>query len=360
MSNDPAIDVIEAFITEARESYKEHRWQKSATTAASAVQAAKTTKDPFMILRALYFHRRALWMMADFSAALVLDTESLAVAEQYASSTRIGGRNGAWYIAQARANWVQDILAQTSDPEKLRQLLEVIDDGERWLVARGFPAWRSGLLLHRSRVLSRIGENDKAIDAAEEALQLAERLADDDPSYTIGDHKVTLAGYLRTAKRESDAAAIYQSLLDNPHSATYERVHSHYNLGEIALDEGRVEDGLRHATQAVEIAEHDEDYLVVCSAMYTLVRALQLAKEMDKAHQAAIRYEERARASRSSSKLYFALRSRFDVEFALGNREQAKDMLPELEKIATALDREEGKAIKATEVARRYERMADQ
>jgi len=357
MSTNPANEVVDTFIKEADAAYTEQRWQKSATAAARAVQAAMLAKDPFMILRALYYERRALWMQADFGTALVRDTQALAVAEEYAGHEALAGYAGAWYIAMAKCSWVQDMLAQTGNHDKLRQLLEVLDDAERWLIARGYPNWRSGLLLHRSRILSRTGEESKAIDAAQEALDLAERQSSKDPGYTIGDHKVTLAGYLRRAKREAEATAIYRGLLDEPASDTYARVHSHNSLAEMALDAGRIDEGLRHARQGVQIAEAEADYLVLCEVMYTLVRGLQLSKDLEGARHAVVSYEERARATGNKSKLYFALRSSFDVEFALGNRDRAKAILPELEKIATALDREDGKVVKTTEVARRYERM---
>lgn len=358
MSTNPVKEVVDAFINEADAAYKDRRWQKSAAIAARAVQAATLAKDPFMMMRSLYYERRALWMQADFGTALVRDTQALGVAEEYASHDSLAGYAGAWYIAMAKCSWVQDMLTQTGNHDKLRQLLDVLDDAERWLVARGYPQWRSGLLLHRSRVLSRTGEEDKAIDTAQEALDLAERKASGDPGYTIGDHKVALAGYLRRAKREDEATSIYRELLDDPKSDAYELVHSHNNLAEVALDAGNTDEGLLQARQGVQVAEAESDYLVLCDVMYTLVRALQASGDLDAAQRAVHNYEERARATGSNSKLYFALRSRFDVEFALGNRDKARAVLPELEKIAGTLDREDGKAVKTTEVARRYERMA--
>lgn len=357
MSTDAVKEVVEAFLTEADAAYKDRRWHKSAAVAARAVQAATIAKDPFMILRSLYYERRALWKQADFGTALVRDTQALAVADEYAGHEGLSGYGGAWYIAMAKCCWVQDMLNQTGNDDKLRQLLEVLDDAERWLVARGYPNWRSGLLLHRSRILSRIGERSKAIDVAQEALDLALRQSPKDPGYTIGDHKVTLADFLRRAKRDEEAAALYRELLDDPQALTYERVYSYHGLAEIALDAGRLEEGLRYARQGVQVAEAESDFLVVCDMMYTLVRALQLSKDLDGAHRMALHYEAQARATGTKSELYFALRSRFDVEFALDNREQARAILAELEKIATALDREDGKAVKATEVARRYERI---
>ncbi len=357
MSTDAVKEVVDTFLNEADAAYKDRLWRKSAAAAARAVQAATIARDPFMILRSLYYERRALWKQADFGTALVRDTQALAIAEDYAGHEGLSGYGGAWYIAMAKCSWVQDMLNQTGNDDKLRQLLEVLDDAERWLVARGYPNWRSGLLLHRSRILSRTGERDKAINVAQEALDLALRQSPSDPGYSIGDHKVTLADFLRRAKRDEEAAAIYRELLDNPNSFAYERVYSYHGLAEIALDAGRMEEGLRYARQGVQVADAESDFLVVCDMMYTLVRALLLSKDMDGAHQMVLRYEAQARATGTKSELYFALRSRFDVEFALGNRDQAKTVLAELEKIATALDREDGKAAKATEVARRYERM---
>src|SRR5581483_5641251 len=131
-----------------------------------------------------------------------------------------------------------------------------------WLVARGYPNWRSGLLLHRSRILSRTGERDKAINVAQEALDLALRQSPSDPGYSVGDHKVTLADFLRRAKRDEEAAAIYRELLDNPNSFAYERVHSYRGLAEIAFDAGRMEDGLRYAML------HEQD---PCAESYLLI-----------------------------------------------------------------------------------------
>ncbi len=343
---------IELLIREANDLRKAGRYRESQRVAEHARDAARGIGSVDLEVRATERLADALRMQGDFEGALAQYTRIFGVAQDPVHARAMDQESVRWSVALAWMHWVgcAEFLSQI----EVAKLHRVLDEGEAWLRGVGKAHWRAGLLQQRARVLETQGQGEKAVGYAEEAVALARRHPEA-PGGTLASYRWVLGNLLRDLGRPSDAIRHYQDVLDDPRSILHDRFAAHVGLGHCALAEQDASGAMRHARNAVEIAEGLGDD-ALCPALELRVAACRQGGDRDGARQAVEQYLRNARRLGSEYRLYYALRDGADVALDDGDRVQATVLLAELGPLAQAMDRRTGTSSYTQEFARRRTR----
>ncbi len=294
----------------------------------------------------------ALRMQGDDEGALAQYTWIFGVAQDPIHARAMDQESVRRSVALAWKDWVG--CARYLPQIEVAKLHRVLDEGEAWLRGVGKAHWRAGLLSTRAQVLEAQGQREKAVGYAEEALALARRHPEA-PGGTLANYRWVLGNLLSVVGRTSDAIRHYQDVLDDPRSPLHDRFAAHVGLGRCALAEQDAPGAMRHARDAVEIAEGLGDD-ALCLALELRVEACRQGGDRDGARHAVEQYLQSARRLGSKYRLYFALRTVTDMALDDEDRAQVTVLLAELEPLAQGMDRQTGTSDHTQEFAERRTR----
>jgi len=242
--------VAELLISEAWDANVESRYAQALATARRAELAAEELRDPGLVVRALYQQEWALRILGDLRAALVICARILKMAEDPRTRDAVADSQAARAICHAYQDSVH--AARLLPGAQSVELLGGLDEADRWLTATGHANWRSGALLQRAELHSKLGEKQRALDIAQEALAAYDK---DAPGYSIAYHHNCLGRTLANVGRHDEAAAHFRTALDGPRSSPYDRMMAHRHLVDSAVAQGKAGDAVRDADIAVSLGE---------------------------------------------------------------------------------------------------------
>jgi tetratricopeptide (TPR) repeat protein len=340
--------VVGLLIDQARDAYRESRYPAAAAAATRAVQAAEQLTDPNLLIRALLEEADALRMAGDNTAALARYTRLLGLAQDPHSTLDDPASRA---VAQAYTDWAD--TARFAGGIPIRDLFQVLDAAEHWLIRTGHPHWRAGILLERAMIHNSIGQLDQAISTAQDALTAYRA---DAPGYTLAAHRSELGDLLRRAGRAGEARPLYQAILDDPATSAYGRKDALEGLARCALADNDPTTAVAHATAAVRTAEALGDAPLL-PALEALVAAHRAAGDLDTAAATATRHLDTARRIGTHYRLFYALCNAVDIALDQGHTDTARSLLTELDQHATALDNDANTTTYTTETARRHQRL---
>jgi tetratricopeptide (TPR) repeat protein len=354
MAEDLGAAAAKLLVDQADAAYGQGRYREAVAAAGRAVQAARHLDNPVLLVHALRTEASALAMLGDDAAALARCTEILGLAQDPATSRRLDDPAAAEAVARAHWNWVNSARYLTSIP--MRELFSVLDAADRWLAAAGHRDWRAAVLHQRALVHTDLGENDAAVDCAQEALDVKLQYPGA-PGYSLAAHRFGLADILHQAGRAAEAIPHYRAIIDDHDSGPYERSVAHWGLARCALAAEDPATAQREAQLAVQLAEPLGDD-ALCPALETLAAACRAAGDLEAAWQAATWHLEAAGRIGGHYRAYYAARDAADVALDRGDHSTAHDLLADLDQHAQAMDTATASATYTTETARRHERLA--
>ncbi|WP_127500203.1 tetratricopeptide repeat protein [Actinoplanes solisilvae] len=276
----------------------------------------------------------------DHPAAMTRYTRILALAAA-------GTTHEAWTVATAHMQWVE---AARFCGVPLRSLFAVLDAAERYLDSIGHPEWRGGLLAQRAATHRELGDWDKAVELAEEAVETHVPGA---PGTTLATLRYRLGDILCEAGRPTEAVPHFRAVLDDP-GVRYKAL---VGLTHCELNRMHRRTALRHATAAVREAGPLGDEALRLP-LHALVAAQRALGDLDAATATAARYVDCAHRLNSTYVLFFALRSAADVALDRHDVTTARDLLAGLELQASVLDDANGHTRRSAEVAKRRHRLS--
>jgi len=344
---------VQVLIDEAWTAHGEDRYARAADAGGRAVQVAEALDDPGLLVRALVAEAAPLMMLGDNAAALVRYTRVLGLANDPGQADALSGPQTARAIARAYLNWVT--CARFLTGIGWRDLFGVLDAADRWVTATGHRDWRCGILLQRAMLHHRLGERDAAVAAGQEALAV---YSPDAAGFTLGTYRSQLGDFLRAAGRHDEARPLYQAILDDPDTGSYERKLAHQGLAWCALDSGDPAAARRHAEAGVRLGEPLGDD-VLCPALEVLVAACRATSDLEGAWQAATRHLDAAVRVGGHLRPYFAIRGVVDVALDRGDLPAARRLLADLDTHAAALDTTATGTTYTDETTRRHQRLAE-
>lgn len=347
---EPAVRAIETLIEHARDLFHEGRHRPAAEAAARAAQAADQIENPALLVRALETEANVLRMQGEHGAALTRYTRVLAVAEDTGTRIRLEQPAALMAVAGAFLGWVT--CARSVRGIQTRQLLDVLEAGERYLHPIGRTPWRAALLLQRASIHDELGDFDTAVALGEEALAAHEP---GPGGYSLAGHRRVLGQLLRRAGRPEEAEPLYQAALEDHGALPDDRVAALEGLARCALDRGDAIAAQRHAAAALEEAEPFGDEYVR-TPLSALVQAHQDAGDLDAAAPAAARYLDVARRLGSYAVLFSAIRSVVTVALDRGQIDNVAQLLSEMAEHAAVLDRNSDDSFHAEQVVRYSQR----
>jgi tetratricopeptide (TPR) repeat protein len=352
MENQLARDAVEVLIRQAGALYQGGRYRESQRAAEAAVEAAQRLGAIDLEIRANEWLAGVLNLLGDPAAALAKLTWNLGVAQDATHARALDNDGARWSVATAWMDWVQ--CARFLPDIEVGSLFRVLSEGEAWLRSVGLPHWRAGLLSQRASLLEAQGRFEEALGFAEEALAL-ERRHPGAPGYTLATYRRKLGDLLRQTGRDDEALPHYQGTFDDPGATENDHFAAHVGIARCALARVDPPTALRHAREAVALAERLGDE-ALCPSLSALTDACRAAGQRDEARLAATRNIDAARRPGSNLRLYFALRARLDVALDDGDVAVATPLLTELEPLAQILDRQTGTTTATTELAQRRAR----
>jgi tetratricopeptide (TPR) repeat protein len=341
-------------VDEADGAYAQGRYRHAVAAASRAVDAAGQLDDPVLLVRALRIEASALRMLGDSAAALARYTRILGLAEDPATAGRLDHPDAARAVARAYWGWVDCAQYLTSIP--VRELFRVLDAADRWLTAAGHRDWRASILLERALVHARLREMDAAVAAAEEALAVAVQHPHA-PGFTLGSFRFQLGDILRAAGRAAEAAPLYQAVLADPDSPSWDRYVAHEGLARCALAAGDLDAARREARTAVALAEQLGD-VALCVSLEALAEVCRAAGDLDAAWQVATRYLEAAGRVGGHERPFFAARVAADIALDRADLAAARQLISELDEHAAARDAAAGTDTRVGEAVERRQRLA--
>jgi tetratricopeptide (TPR) repeat protein len=341
---------VEALIGQADALYGGGRYREAQRAAEAAVEGAQGLGAIDLEVRANQWLSDALMMQGDVATALAKLSWILSVVQYATHAHALDNDDTRWAVAQAWVNWVH--CARTLPGIEVASLFRVLSEAEAWLRSVGHAHWRAGLLNERSLLLVAQRRFEEALGFSEEALALA-RKCPRAPGRTLGCHRWNLGNLLRWMGRHDEALPHYQNILDDPGAHDNDRKAAHVGIARCALACNDPPMALRHARDAVALAERLGDN-ALCHSLSVLVDACRAAGQRDEARLAATRFIDAARRLGDNYELYFAQCDRFDVALDDGDVAAASPLLTELEPLAQLIDRQTGTATYTAEfVARR-------
>lgn len=248
-----------------------------------AVLAAEELDDAGLLVEALAAEAVPLRMRGENAAALARYTRVLALADDHDTADRPGVEDAARAVARAYIDWVE--CARNLTGISWRELFGVLDAAERWLAATGRRRWRAGVLLQRASLHHSLDEWDAAVAAGQETLAAYQP---DAAGYSLGAYRFGLGDKLRDAGRPGEAQPLYQAMLDDPNTASYDLLSAHRGLAWCALADHDPARARRHAATAVRLSEPLGDN-ALCTPLAVLVAACRAGGDLDAAWQAATR-----------------------------------------------------------------------
>jgi tetratricopeptide (TPR) repeat protein len=351
VTDSAAVRAVELLIEEARSAYNESRYALSASVAGRAVLAAELLGDPNLHIRSLQREADALRMSGKDAEALSRFTQILGMAADPTLAVRLDTA-AVRAVFRAHTDWVES--AMFLGGFSVRKLFGVLEAADHWLITMGHRDWRAAVLLKRAILYRQLGEWDRGIAAAQDALAVYQTNA---PGYALAAHHRQLGDLLRYAGRAGEAETHYQAILDDPATNPKARSDAWGGLAWCALARDDVPDALRHARLAADSAEPlGSESLTI--GLDVLTAAHRAAGDLDAAWQAATRCLDAARDIGTHYRLYYALRSAVDIAIDRADHDIARALLEELHEHAIALDTDTSTDGFTKTVARQRERLA--
>ncbi len=247
--------VARSLLDEAWNHHQAGRWGEQLAAARRARAEAERIEAADLEIRALEAEAVALRMAGRLDEALARASAVLARALGPDAPDLDPSAEEA--VASAWMEWAQVARRHPAIPADRARA--VVEDGLRWLEARGRAGWRAGLLHERARLRQAAGDLAGALADAEEALALEEAAGDrGGPGYTLASHRWMLADLLRAAGRIAESAALCRAILADPDAGPQDRKAAHQGLARAALADpalGGPEQARYHAERAAGIAE---------------------------------------------------------------------------------------------------------
>jgi len=343
-------------VDQAWDAHVECRYEEAVAAATRAVEAAEQLDDPVLLVRALSVEAVSLSARGNYPAALTRETRILGLSRDPATRGRLDDPRVTEAVARAHWEWVE--YARFTGGIPVRELFEVLDAAERWLVATGHRDWRAAILMQRALVHNELDEKEAAITAAQEAL--AVRLQHPHAAGpSLASYRYILGDILHEAGRTAEAAPHYQAILDDSATGPWSRRVAHKGLAWCALDAGDLAAARREARTAVLLAESLGDG-ALCTSLEALAAACRAAGDLEAAWQAATRYLEAAGRIGGHYRPYEAVRTAADIALDRGDLAATRRLLAELDEHAAALDVSAGTTTRTREAAQRHQRLTEQ
>ncbi|HWG23023.1 tetratricopeptide repeat protein [Actinospica sp.] len=253
MPRDSARRAIELLVDESWELNTADRSLQALATAERAVLAARRFGDAGLLVRALTTQASAQRLLGENSAAMVSYVEVFRLAEDPKNEQPLAHPAAVRAIGSAHMSFV--LVVRLRGASTKEQLLALIAEADDWFVQTGHPHWRAGLLLQRAEVHLDHGEAEPALEHARAAYETYNPSA---PGYTMAYHHNCLGRALLAADRGDEAAEHFQTVIEAPTSAPYDRMLSNFYLSDYHERANRAELALRYMDDAVRLSEYCE------------------------------------------------------------------------------------------------------
>jgi len=330
---------VELLLEQGWSFHQEGRYSDALRAAERAREGAKQVGAIGLEVRAARLEAGALARLGRKGDALGRDSWVLGIAEDPAHRRAVADEDVAYEVLSAFLFWVESALHLPAI--QVDRLFEVLDAGERFARGIGKPAWRAGLLHMRAKVLQQLGRANEAIGFAEEGLALKLRTADA-PGGTLASHRWSLGDLLRKGRRQAEARALYQAVLDDAGSGPHDRIVALSGLGACCRAAKDGAGARAHAEEAVRLAQPMGDE-VLSTALEGLTKACLAQEDVPAARLANDRHVEVARRLGGAIDLHFALVRAAKVALLERDGARAGTFLAEAQPHAEALDRARGR-----------------
>jgi tetratricopeptide (TPR) repeat protein len=243
------VEAIELLIGEAKDLSDEARFHQALAAANRAVGATEPLDDPALLIRALAAEERPLRLTGNLTGAMSRSVRILALAEDPVTSHLLSDPTSVWTVGQAHTTLADAALWIDEIP--IRRVLDMLDHAERWLKSVGHWDWRSGVLGARSGAYHRLGEYDKAIAAAEEAIAAYSATA---PGFLLSSLRLDLA------RRYDSRYVLYDATIDFVDAALDrgDRATAEAHLPDLATYAVVVDASTERTKRADEVADRRE------------------------------------------------------------------------------------------------------
>lgn len=329
---------LELLLDEARQLYEGGRFAEALRTAEVAREAAKRCGDLALEVQAVGREANALAMLGCAADAFARNSWIVGVAREPLNRSLFADDALASFVSNAHLACVDAALRLPSVP--VHELFKVLDAGESFVLARGKPTWRAGLLAMRARVLAERGSLAAALPLAEEAVVTSAQ-DPDAPGVSLGSQRTNLGNLLRRAGRFGDARRQYEIVLGDPDSSPRGRFEALRGLVNCSIAEGDAQRAADFAREALHLAE-PMGQQAMSEALEELVAACLAQGDFGAARDAAARRLLLARDIGKADDLFFALHRSAAVALLEDQGVAATGFLNEAEEHAAAMDRARG------------------
>jgi hypothetical protein len=334
--------------------------------ASAREQATRTGADVLAAIDVTIEETILCTRVGDFATALARATWALGVAcdprhraRFESDGTAKGGEcpkqdDAAWTITMAFLVWCEP--ARKHAAISYEAVASVAEEAQRFLVATGRTHWRAGVLAEQAAVLVDRERHAEAVPLWREAAELKQRFP--------GAPGMALETIVRNLGRTLDhsgdveaAAVVLRDFLALPRLSLTDQLAGHCYLGHNALRRKAVDEAVRCAEAALDVAEVLGEHQLP-AALGLAVDARLAAGDGTGARLSANRILELALRTDSPVSQFNAVQDNFDVAMHEHDLEDARARLDDLDARADALDRRVGSPKYRGRVEERRARLA--
>jgi hypothetical protein len=306
--------------------------------ASAREQATRTGADVLAAIDVTVEETILCTRVGDFATALARATWALGVACDPLHRARFDSDDAAWTITMAFLAWCEP--ARKHAAISYEAVASVAEEAQRFLVATGRTNWRAGVLAEQAAVLVDRERHAEAVPLWREAAELKQRFP--------GAPGMALETIVRNLGRTLDhsgdveaAAVVLRDFLALPRLSLTDQLAGHCYLGHNALRRKAVDEAVRCADAALDVAEVLGGRQLF-GALGLAVDARLATGDGAGARLAANRILELALRIGSPVEQFNAVQDNFDVAMHEHDLEDARARLDELDALADALDQRVG------------------
>jgi tetratricopeptide (TPR) repeat protein len=220
--------------------------------ASAREQATRTGADVLAAIDVTVEETILCTRVGDFATALARATWALGVACDPLHRARFDSDDAAWTITMAFLAWCEP--ARKHAAISYEAVASVAEEAQRFLVATGRTHWRAGVLAEQAAVLVDRERHAEAVPLWREAAELKQRFP--------GAPGMALETIVRNLGRTLDhsgdveaAAVVLRDFLALPRLSLTDQLAGHCYLGHNALRRKAVDEAVRCAEAALDVAE---------------------------------------------------------------------------------------------------------
>lgn len=256
----PAARAVELLLDEARDATSAGRHARALAAVERAVLAARSLNEPRLLVRALASEMSLMRTLDDYTGVLRCGLEILAMARDPTLSEELSQPAAAYNICDAFVGF--SVAARLRRRTPRNELLEFLDEADRWLTVVGHTDWRCAVLLERALVYIDFYEPQRALDAAQEAFATYSASA---PGYGHAAYLMDLGLALAGVDRYGEAKAHFQAVVDAPATRESSRMYALFYLAECLAEEGDTESVRQYCDTALALSESQTGRRLVVS-----------------------------------------------------------------------------------------------